>query len=205
MEQLTWKNSFTPAEKKILSRLTNPWKIQTYLNDLKYNLEDSAYSPRDVMKKKAAHCFEGAVFAAAALRYHGFPPWILDLEAQNDTDHVITVFKAQGAWGAVATSNYPNCRYRPPVYKNLRELAMSYFNDYFNDKRKRTLRTYSQPVSLKRFDHLEWATTSEPIWFIAEHLCDIPHTKLLNPKLIKALTPVDERTYLAGTYGRRLK
>jgi hypothetical protein len=205
MTEAAWRNSFTPQEKKLLAKLTTPWKIQTYLDGLKYNLEDTAYSPREVMKNETAHCFEGAVFAAAALRYHGYPPWILDLEAWNDTDHVITVFQAEGAWGAIALSNYPNCRYRPPVYKNLRELSMSYFNDYFNDKRQRTLRKFSKPVTLKRFDQLEWATTSEPIWFIAEYLCDIPHTKLLTPEILKNLTHVDERTYVAGTFGRRLK
>lgn len=205
MTDSLWKSQFERSEHRILAKLNTPWKIQEFLNDLKYNLEDSAYSPRDVMKRGTAHCFEGAVFAAAALRYHGFPPTILDLEAERDTDHVITVFQQHGAWGAIATSNYPNCRFRAPVYKTLRELAMSYFNDYFNDKRQRSMRTYSRPVNLRRFDSKAWAFTREPIWFIAEHLCDIPHTHLLTPAMKRALPPVDHRSYLAGTFGRRTK
>lgn len=197
--------TWTSEERKILRPLTTPWKIQQYLDSLTYNLEDTAYSPRMVMKKKTAHCFEGAVFAAAALRYHGFDPLIFDLEAVNDTDHVLTIFRAQGGWGAIGVSNYPGCRYRVPIHRTLRELALSYFNDYFNEKRKRSLRTFSQPVNLKKFDRKNWMTTDEPIWFIAEHLCDIPHTQLLTPAMIRNLTPVDERSFAAGTFGRRKK
>jgi hypothetical protein len=93
-------------------------------------LADTAWSPRKVLKEGTAHCLEGAVFAAAALRENGYPPLILDFEAVNDTDHVIAVFKQDGAWGAIGASNYPGCRFRAPVHKNLRELAISYFDDY---------------------------------------------------------------------------
>lgn len=203
MKNTNWLSKWTAQEKKILQKLNDPWKIQKFLYSLPYHLADTAYSPRLVLREKTAHCFEGAVFAAAALRFHGYPPLILDLEAHNDTDHVICVFKKNNCWGAIASSNYPNCRYRPPVYKSLRELAMSYFNDYFNDKKQRTMRTYSRPVSLTRFDSLDWAHTEEPIWFIAEHLCEIPHTQLLTKAMKSSLTPIDERSYAAGTFGRR--
>ena len=127
-------------------------------------------------------------FGAAALRVLGFPPLIFDLEADQDTDHVVAIFKVRGHWGAVAKSNFSGCRYREPVYRTLRELAMSYFNIYFNLRGERTLRRYSRPVNLARFDRLDWMTTKKPIWFIAEHLCEIPHISLLTPAMEKNLT-----------------
>ena len=124
----------------------------------------------------------------------GFPPLIFDLEADRDTDHVVAIFKVRGNWGAVAKSNFTGCRYREPVYRNLRELALSYFNIYFNLRFERTLRRYSRPVNLARFDNRDWMTTDEPVWFIAEHLCEIPHIRLLPPGAEKRLTRVDRRT-----------
>jgi len=118
---------------------------------------------------------------------------IFDLEAEQDTDHVIAIFKARGHWGAVAKSNFTGCRYREPVYRSLRELAMSYFNIYFNLRGERTLRRYSRLVNLARFDDRTWMTTEKPIWFIAEYLCEIPHISLLTPAIEKNLTRLDRR------------
>src|SRR2546422_212853 len=132
-----------------------------------------------------AHCLEGAIFGAAALRANGFPPLILDLEADHDTDHVVAIYRVDNHWGAIAKSNFTGCRYREPVYRSLRELAMSYFNLYFNLRRQRTLRTFSRPVNLARFDHLNWMTTDKPVWFIAEYLCQIPHISLLTSSMKK--------------------
>ncbi len=198
-------DAFTPKELRFLKSLHNPAKIQIFLDQIPYHLADTAYSPRLVMRHRTAHCLEGAVFAAAALRVNGFPPLILDLEAVNDTDHVIAVFKQNGAWGAIAASNYPGCRFRAPIHRTLRELALSYFNDYFNRRRERTMRTYSRAVNLKKFDSKNWMTTEEPIWFIAEHLVEIPHTKLLTPKMERTLTRIDELSFKAGTLGARFK
>jgi hypothetical protein len=156
-----------------------------------------------VLRERKAHCLEGAIFAAAALRVNGFPPLILDLEADKDTDHVIAVYKQGGAWGAVASSNYSGCRFRSPVYRTLRELALSYFEDYFNLRRERTLRTFSQPVHLARFDRKEWMTSEKPVWFIAEHLLEIPHTRLLTPSQTRLLTRIDLRAFNSGLLGRR--
>ena len=135
----------------------------------------------------------------------GFPPLIFDLEAEQDTDHVVAIYKVRGHWGAVAMSNFTGCRYREPVYRTLRELALSYFNIYFNLRFERTLRRYSRPVNLARFDHLNWMTTDKPIWFIAEHLCEIPHIPLLKPFMEKNLTRVDARTARAEMLGQRKK
>ncbi len=198
-------DTFSNSELRTLRSLNTPAKIQLYLDKIPYHLADTAWSPRLVLRHKTAHCLEGAIFAAAALRVNGYPPLILDLEAINDTDHVVAVFRQNGGWGAIASSNYPGCRYRAPIHRTLRELAISYFNDYFNKRRERTMRTYSRPVNLKRFDKKDWMTSENPIWYIAEHLVVIPHSQLLTAKMIKSLTRIDERSYLAGTLGRRSK
>ena len=138
--------SFTPAELRKLRSLKDAYGIQRFLDDMPYHLGDTAWSPRRVLRENTAHCLEGSIFAAAALRANGFPPLLLDLEAEHDTDHVLAIYRVKGHWGVVAKSNYTGCRYREPVYRTLRELAMSYFNLYFNLRRERTLRTFSRPV-----------------------------------------------------------
>ncbi len=143
---------FTPSELRKLRALKTPAGIQKFLDDLPYNLSYTARSPKKVLHDRVASCLEGGIFAAAALRVIGFPPLIFDLEAEQDTDHVVAIFKVRGHWGAVAKSNFTGCRYREPVYRTLRELAMSYFNIYFNLRGERTLRRYSRPVNLARFD-----------------------------------------------------
>src|SRR5512136_1313844 len=164
---------FNPAEIRKLRSLKTPHGIQRALDDMPYHLEDTAWSPRRVLQEGTSHCLEGSIFAAAALRVLGYPPLLLDMEAEQDTDHVLAIYRVDGHWGAVAKSNYTGCRWREPVYRSLRELAMSYFNIYFNMRRERTLRTFSQPVNLKRFDHLNWMTTEKPVWFVSEYLLDI--------------------------------
>jgi hypothetical protein len=186
-----------------LRRLKTPVGVQRFLDDLPYNLSYTARSPKKVLQESTASCLEGAIFAAAALRVLGFPPLIFDLEAEQDTDHVVAIFKIGGHWGAVAKSNFTGCRYREPVYRTLRELAMSYFNIYFNLRGERTLRRYSRPVNLARFDRLNWMATDKPVWFIAEYLCEIPHTPLLRSTIAKSLTRVDPRTIKAEMVGHR--
>jgi len=188
-----------------LRSLKTPAGVQRFLDELPYNLGYTARSPRKVLRDRVASCLEGAIFAAAALRSLGFPPLIFDLEAQRDTDHVVAIFKMRGRWGAVAKSNFTGCRYREPVYRSLRELAMSYFNIYFNLRFERTLRTYSRPVNLARFDRLNWMTTDKPLWFVAEHLCEIPHIRLLTPAMERNLTRLDPRTVRAELTDHRTK
>ena len=129
---------FTSAELRKLRSLRTPAGIQRFLDDLPYHLADTAWSPRRVLREGTAHCLEGAIFAAAALRANGYPPLIFDLEAERDTDHVLAIYRERGHWGAVAKSNFAGCRYREPVYRSLRELAMSYFNIYFNLRGERS-------------------------------------------------------------------
>jgi len=194
---------FTSSELRTLRALKSPARIQRFLDELPYNLSFTARSPQKVLRDRTASCLEGGIFAAAALRVIGFPPLIFDLEADQDTDHVVAIFKIRGHWGAVAKSNFTGCRFREPVYRSLREL--SYFNVYFNLRGERTLRRYSRPVNLARFDHLNWMTTEKSTWFIAEHLCEIPHIPLLTPPMEKRLTRVDRRTFRGEMVGHRKK
>src|ERR1700682_886134 len=196
---------FSPSEFRTLGALRTPAGVQQFLDDLPYNLSYTARSPKKVLQDQTASCLEGGIFAAAALRVLGFPPLIFDLEADRDTDHVIAIFKLRGHWGAVAKSNFTGCRYREPVYRSLRELAMSYFNIYFNLRFERTLRRYSRPVNLARFDHLNWMTTEKPIWFIAEHLCEIPHIPLLTRAMERNLIRVDRRSVKGEMIEHRTK
>jgi hypothetical protein len=198
-------NGFTPKELRKLRSLKNPHGIQRYLDDMPYHLADTGWSPRQVLRENTSHCFEGALLAAAALRVNGYPPLIFDLEAEQDTDHVIAIYKLGGHWGAIAKSNYTGCRYREPVYRTLRELALSYFEVYFNLRRERTLRTFSNPVNMARFDHLDWMTTEKPMWFVAEYLLTIRHFKLITPAMAKRLHRLDDRSFKAGCLGRAEK
>jgi hypothetical protein len=198
-------NGFTPAEVRRLRSLKDPYGIQRFLDDMPYHLADTGWSPRQVLRENTSHCFEGAMLAAAALRVNAYPPLIFDLEAENDTDHVIAIYRIGGHWGAVAKSNYTGCRYREPVYRTLRELALSYFEGYFNLRRERTLRRFSNPVNMARFDHLEWMTTDKPLWFVAEYLLDIRHFNLITPAAAKRLHRLDDRSFRAGCLGRAEK
>jgi hypothetical protein len=195
------KNShtgFTPVELRKLRSFKDPHGIQRFLDDQPYHLADTAWSPRVVLRESTSHCFE-------ALLANGYPPLVIDLEAEHDTDHVIAVYKQRGHWGAIAKSNYTGCRYREPVYRTLRELALSYFEVYFNLRRERSLRTFSHPVNLARFDRLDWTTTDQPLWFIAEYLFTIRHFPLLKPQMAKRLHRLDDRSFKAGCLGRAEK
>jgi len=195
-------HGLTPAEIRKLRSFKTPHGIQRALDAMPYHLANTAWSPRHVLRENTSHCFEGAIFAAAALRANGYPPLILDLEAVHDTDHVIAIYRMHGHWGAVAKSNYTGCRYREPVYRTLRELALSYFDVYFNLRAERTLRTFSRPVNLKRFDRQNWMTADGNLWFIANYLFTIRHFRLLTPTMIKNLHRLDERSFKAGCLGR---
>ena len=194
----------TRAEVALLRRLSTPDKVQRYLDDLTYNLEkggDTVRSPRRVMRDRTAHCAEGAFFAAAAFRVNGRPPLIVDLEADNDDDHVLAVYRERGLWGSVAISKFSGLRFRAPVYRTIRELVMSYFEDYFNWDGDRTLRAYSRPLSLARFDRINWMTAEEDLWPVVEWLSVAHHTPLVGRAVANRLPHVDRRSYQAGVFG----
>jgi hypothetical protein len=198
-------SDFDARERKILRRLNTPLKIQQFLDqEIRYNKEhegDTCYSPRMVLRQRTAHCLEGAMLAAAALEFHGRAPLIVDMEAVRDDDHVIAVYRVDGGWGAVAKSNYSGLRYRSAVYRTVRELAISYFDDYYNDSGEATLRSYSRPVSLHRFDLLGWRTAEKYLWEIPKHLFRVRHFPLLGDPAARRRYYIDKRKYDAGLLG----
>ena len=198
---------FTPGELRALRALRTPHGIQRALDAMPYHHASTAWSPRRVLRQRRAHCLEGAVFAAAALRVLGYPPLLLDLEAVQDSDHVLAVYRERGHWGAIAKSNFTGLRYREPVHRSVRELVMSYFEGYINLRGDRTLRAYSDPVNLARFDRRRpgWMTTAGDLWWIAEHLVGVRHRRLLRPAMIRRLHRVDGRSLNAGLVGFRAR
>jgi hypothetical protein len=189
-------------ELKILKKLDTPKKIQDFLNQLKMNFEengDTNFSPMLVLEKKVCHCMEGAALAALALRLHGYPPLLVDLKAnKNDFDHVIAVFKIGGKWGALSKTNHAVLRYREPIYQSIRELAMSYFHEYLDNRGRKNLRSFSRPVNLRVFDKLGWMTTREEIDYMPEYLDKVRHFPILDRKQIFGLRKADEVEIKAG-------
>ena len=189
-------------EIKILKGLNTPGKIQDFLNRIPINFEekgDTCMSPRMVLKNRKAHCIEGAMLAAAALRVNGEKPLVVDMTAtKKDFDHVICVFKKDGKWGAIGKTNHAVLRYREPIYKSIRELVMSFFHEYFDDDGKKNLRSYSAPVDLSRFDHFNWMASEEDIWYIPDYLEKIKHFPILTRSQIAGLRKADRVELDAG-------
>lgn len=201
----TWRMyGLTREETALLRSLRTPEKVQAYLDALTYNVEadgETLRSPRRVMRDRTAHCAEGAFLAAAAFRVNGRPPLIVDLESVRDDDHVLAVYRERGLWGAVATSKFAGLRFRAPVYRTIRELVMSYFEDYYNWDGERTLRAFSRPISLARFDRIGWMTAEEDLWPIVEYLSVAAHTALVPADVARRLPRLDERSYASGVLG----
>jgi hypothetical protein len=184
----------TRAEFALLRRLDSPRKIQAFLYDLKQNFEpdgDTCRSVREVLRTRRAHCIEGAMLAAAALWVHGERPLLLDLRAVRDYDHVVALFRRHGRWGALSKTNGIGLRGRDPVYRTLRELALSYFHEYYNRAHHKTLREYSVPYDLRRVDPEVWVTNGRHAWDIAEALDVLRHYKLFGKKTLKEVTRRD--------------
>jgi hypothetical protein len=200
-------NKTTTTPLRLPRGLRVPDAIQLFLDDLLYNKEEggeTARSPRRVLETREAHCFEGALFAAAALRRLGHPPLVLQLRAVRDDDHVLALFRERpgiGFWGAVAKSNYSGLRFRSPVYRSLRELVMSYFDVYYNLDGEKSLRSFGRPVDLSRFDARGWETAEESLWDVSTYLATRRFMALLARGQAGALTPMDRRLYDAGLVG----
>jgi hypothetical protein len=196
---------FTRAELAVFRNLSNPERIQRFLDEeLRYNKEPggpTCRSPRRVLRDRVAHCMEGSLLAAAAFRMQGLPPLMVDMEAVRDDDHLLAVFRAGRYWGAVGKSNYSGLRFREPVFRSLRELVMSYYPYYFNLDAEFSLRTYSRPVNLSRFDRINWMTTEEELWAISDYLYEIPHRRLLTPAQERKRRWADRRLFESGLVG----
>ena len=188
------------GEFAVLQRLRTPEKAQQFLYDLKQNFErkgETCNSVRTVLKERRAHCIEGAMVAACALWIHGEPPLLLDLQAVGDVDHVVTLFRRRGCWGAISKTNGIGLRWRDPVHRTLRELAMTYLHEYFNKRERITLRTFSLPYDLRRMAPSEWVT-SEDAWDLVDNLEAMRHFKLMTPAQIRGLTRRDPFEQVVG-------
>jgi hypothetical protein len=194
-------NSWNRSERSLLGRLTSPDRIQDFLDNVPYSADPIYRSPRSVMRDRKAHCFDGALFAACALRQIGQRPRLIDLGAVRDDDHVIALFERDGHLGAIAKSNFVGIRFREPVFRSVRELALSYFESYYNVDGEKTLRSFSVPLDLTAFDELDWMQSDFGLSVIADRLSSIRHYSMLTPKLERALVRVDERSYKAGLLG----
>jgi hypothetical protein len=190
------------TERLILSDLTTPHKIQEFLDGIPYSTEPVYRCPLQVLRDRVAHCFDGALFAAAMMRRIGHPPVITDMLPNNrDDDHLLAVFCIEGHWGAVAKSNFTGLRYREPIYLSLRELIMSYFEQYYNVAGEKTLRGYTAPLDLTVFDGADWMISNAGLEQIAQRTDEISRFALLTPQMEAGLSKVDERSLKAGLLG----
>lgn len=181
------KALLSPAERRVFSKLNSPQKIQDFLDHSPVNFElkgETICSPRRILKEKRMHCAEGALFAAAALAYHGYPPLLMDFQTMPvDEDHVLAVFKQNGLWGAISKTNHSVLRWRDPIYKSPRELAMSYAHEYYLWSGKKSLRAYSEPFDLRKFKP-EWVVAEMDLDPLIEALDDSPHVAI-TPKGVR--------------------
>lgn len=184
---------WTPSERSFFRSLKNPDYIQSYVNGLTYNPTDHASSPRWVMITGEGHCFEGGLLAAAALESQGYRPLMIDLIAEDDDHHVLTVFKSATGWGSISKSNTTLLSGRAPFYQSVRELVMSYFDFYFNTKGKRSLYAYSNPINLNQFNKWNWRTTDDDLMEMGMSFCDLTHFELISQKRLKNLPPVPQK------------
>ena len=191
----------TPQNVRTLRALKTPKRIQQFVDGLTYQYADTAGSPQRTLRERKGHCLEGALVAAAALRLHGHPPLLMDLEAVHDDDHVLAIYRERGLWGSIAKSNFAGLRSRKPVYRTLRELAMSYFEHYYNLRGEHTLRAYSRPVNLARLDGKHWMTSEEDVWCVPELLIAARHFPIAPDKVMRALPRLDRRSFEAGMHG----
>jgi len=191
----------SPADVRTLRALKTPAQIQKFVDELAYQYANTAGSPQRVLRERKGHCLEGALLAAAALRVMGYPPLLMDLEGVHDDDHVVALYRQHGLWGGIAKSNFAGLRFRAPVYRTLRELAMSYFEHYYNLRRERTLRSYSRPVNLVRLDRQGWMTSEEDVWCVPELLIAARHYPLFPHKVARTLPRLDRRSFEAGMHG----
>lgn len=190
-------------EKELFQKLNSPAKVQDFLETIPINFErkgETVYSPRQVLEKNKAHCMEGALFAAAVFEFHKQKPLLLHLKTtKNDFDHVVAPFKIKNRWGAISKTNHTCLRYREPVYKNIHELVMSYFHEYFLNKTgRKTLREFSDLLNLNKFNSKNWVTSEKNLWYIDHALDKLPHHEIITKEMIKNLRPADPIETKAG-------
>ena len=193
--------ALTKPERRELARLDSPFAIQTFLESVPYSADDRYRCPLSVLRDRRAHCYDGAVFAAALLQRIGYPARIVNLYAKRDDEHLLAVFRVKGAWGALAKSNFVGLRGREPVYRTERELVLSYFDVYYNMERLRSLRSYTRPLTLAQFDALAWTVDDAAMTAIAARLDALRRIPLLTRAMLSRLNLIDERSFRGGMLG----
>lgn len=176
---------------RFLKKLNTPKKIQDFLNTLENNKADTVFSPKKSIENKTAHCLEGALIAHACFILNKKESFLLDIKAKrNDLDHVVAVFKEGGLYGAISKTSYSVLKFRDPVFKNARELVMSYFSEYFLENGEKTMLSYSSPFSLKK-RNISWITTNEDLYEIGWEIDNVKHFEIAPQKVMKKLRKAD--------------
>jgi hypothetical protein len=193
----------TAREYATLARLATPERIQAFINAIPANHEpdgETVHSVRNVLRYRVAHCIEGALVAACALKIHGEPALVMHLDcAPHDNPHVLALFRRRRHWGALSKSNGAWLRYREPVYRTLRELAMSYFHEFFDKQGRKTLRSYSRTTDLGSFDPGLWVTNAESCWRVHDAIASRRHYALVSGAQARALSRRDAHVRRAAT------
>ncbi len=198
----SFRAALSRGEADDLRRLTSPVRIQEFLDSVEYSADSRYRSPLAVVRDRKAHCYDGAVFAAGALSLLGYSPLIVNMfPNRRDDEHLVALFQRHGAWGAIGQSNFVGLRYREPIHRTLRELMISYFEQYYNVAREKTFRSYTRPFNLNRCDRLEWMTEDRALDAIAGHLSAMRPIPLLTRQMVRGLSPVDPQSYNAGLLG----
>ncbi len=197
-----FEQALSKTERKLWAKLDSPHRIQGFLDDITYSSDEFYRCPLRVLRERLGHCFDGALFAAAALRRIGHPPLILEmLPNDRDDDHLLALYKVDGHWGALAKSNFVGLRFREPIHRTLRELALSYFEQYYNVEGEKTLRGYTFPLNLEKLDKLNWMTSDVHLEQVAASLDKLRRAQLVTPHMAASLSPVDRRSRQAGLAG----
>jgi hypothetical protein len=191
----------TAAERRHFRSLDSPMRIQAFLDSIPYSADARYRCPLNVIRDRKAHCYDGALLAIAALRRIGYRPQLVDLLAWRDDDHMLAVFREDGYFGAVAKSNFVGLRFRDPIYRSLRELVMSYFDDFYNIEGYKSLRAYIRPLDLATIDPLDWMRRDGAMDTIASLLERRSVTKVVDARMVARLAPVDRRAFRAGMMG----
>lgn len=201
---LQFEQRLTAKQRSLFRRLSSPARIQAFLDSIPYRSEEIYCSARGPLRDRQANCFDGALLAAAALRRLGHPPQLMQLVAERDDEHLLAVYRHGGHWGAVAKSNMVGLRYREPVYRSWRELAMSYFEVYFNLFGEKSLRGYTRPLDLRTFDSIDWLASDASSAAILRRLDELARVPLITAAMARRLSAADRRSYEAGMMGVNL-
>jgi hypothetical protein len=195
-----FESLLTVEEKAILAGLTSPFLIQSFLDSVEYPSGEENRSVLNVLRKRQAHCLDGGLFAAVGLQRLGYPALLIDIlpEPDKDDDHILAIYRMDGCWGAIAKSNFVGLRFREPVYRSLRELVMSYFESYFNIDGMKTMRGYTRPVHLKKYDSLNWLWEDHGVDIIEKELKKLKSIPLISPAMAERLNIADPLNYRAG-------